>query len=106
MKRSMIFWFILVLLVVILFVIVMGRTTITFSPFSIHMERPWNFAAWMFLLCSGVCWTLDSEQKAEQKRKEYIIDLMEYVDKKMKDNKVSDAQVKLNNNKQELENGN
>ena len=102
----MIIWCILLVLVVILFALVMGRTTITFSPFSIHMECPWNFAAWMFILCSGVCWTLDSEQKAEQKRKEYMIDLMEYVEKKIKDNKVSDTQVKLNNNKQELEHGN
>lgn len=105
MKRSMIFWWILVLLVVILFVIVMGRTTITFSPFSIHMKCPWNFAAWMFLLCAGICWTLDSTHKAEQQSKETIHEFMENLKKIAEDNKVSDTQVKLNN-KQNSENGN
>lgn len=104
MKRSMIFWCILVLLVVILFALVMGRTTITFSPFSVHMNCPWNFAAWMFLLCAGVCWTMDSSHKAEQASKETIQEFMEKLKKLAEDNKVSDTQVQLNN--KQSENGN
>ena len=105
MKRSMIIWCILLVLVVILFALVMGRTTITFSPFSVHMNYPWNFAAWMFFLCAGICWTMDSSHKSEQASRETIMKYMEKLKKIAEDDKVSNIHVQLNNIKQS-ENGN
>lgn len=71
MKRNMIICYILVIvLVVILFALVMGRTTITFSPFSVHMHYPWNSAAWgsWFVLVYVGQWILPINQNKHPKK--------------------------------------
>lgn len=74
MKHMLVISIILGLLLVV-FLLFVGRFYISFHPFSIGFERPWNLMGWVCVILLGIFFMKDAVQ-VERKRYKESLDIV------------------------------
>lgn len=119
-KKRMIIFLIICVIFIILFSFMAGHAHITFKPFHITFERPFNLLGWVMLIVAGVFWQIDSckvRDKEIRKETEEIEEIEKYYNNefsrslqdlkdKISKSNVDTTDVQLNNKNKTLDNGN
>lgn len=72
MKHMLVISIIILGLLLVVFLLFVGRFYISFHPFSIGFERPWNLMGWVCVILLGIFFMKDAVQVERKRYKENL----------------------------------